>query len=246
MAVLGSLLIDDRLVGQALERIRPEDFLAPKCRMVFQAIRALFAEGKPTDAVTVRSKLGGREDDGWTQYLMELMELTPTASNIWEYASIMRAQARMSKVAELGGLLQVTQDMDKARGYIAQLNELLVDRRGIRRMDMSQMLLAFADRHSGEPVAYMTWGLPKLDAGTYTEMGDMVVLGGYPSAGKTAPGGVHGLPPGQDAPGGVLQPGDQPVQAGRPPDRQPGGDRDAHHQAQRDLGGGVGPICRLL
>ncbi|MFR6186964.1 MAG: DnaB-like helicase N-terminal domain-containing protein [Lawsonibacter sp.] len=77
VAVLGSLLIDDRLVGQALERIRPEDFLAPKCRMVFQAIRALFAEGKPTDAVTVRSKLGGREGDGWTQYLMELMELTP-------------------------------------------------------------------------------------------------------------------------------------------------------------------------
>ena len=35
VAVLGSLLIDDRLVGQALERIRPEDFLAPKCRMVF-------------------------------------------------------------------------------------------------------------------------------------------------------------------------------------------------------------------
>lgn len=88
VAVLGSLLIDDRLVGQALERIRPEDFLAPKCRMVFQAIRALFAEGKPTDAVTVRSKLGGREDDGWTQYLMELMELTPTASNIWEYPDI--------------------------------------------------------------------------------------------------------------------------------------------------------------
>ena len=79
VAVLGSLLIEPRLVGQALERIRPEDFLTPKCRMVFQAIQTLFAEGKPTDAVTVRSRLGGREGDGWTQYLMELMELTPTA-----------------------------------------------------------------------------------------------------------------------------------------------------------------------
>lgn len=144
VAVLGSLLIDDRLVGQALERIRPEDFLTPKCRMVFQAIRALFAEGKPTDAVTVRSKLGAREGDGWTQYLMELMELTPTTANIWEYASIMREQARIAKVNELGGLLQVAQDMDKARGHIAKINELLVDRRGVRRMDMSQMLLAIA------------------------------------------------------------------------------------------------------
>ena len=30
VAVLGSLLIDPSLVGQALERVRPEDFLTPK------------------------------------------------------------------------------------------------------------------------------------------------------------------------------------------------------------------------
>ncbi len=186
VAVLGALLIDPRLVGQALERIRPEDFITPKCRLVFQAIRALFAEGKPTDPVTVRSKLGGRDDDGWTQYLLELMELTPTTANVWEYASIMREQARMARVAELAGLLQVAGDSDRAREYIAQLNGLMVDRRGARRMDMDQMVLAFTDRHSGTPVEYMKWGLPKLDEGTYTEMGDMVVLGGYPSAGKTA------------------------------------------------------------
>ena len=186
VAVLGSLLIDPSLVGQALERIRPEDFLDPKCRMVFQAIKGLYAEGKPTDPVTVRGKLGGKEGDGWTEYLLELIELTPTAANLWEYAALMREQARLAKAAQLGGLLQAAQDLDKARSYIAQLNELLVERRGVRRMDMSQMLLAFTDRHSGEPVEYITWGLPKVDGGTYAEMGDMVVLGGYPSAGKTA------------------------------------------------------------
>ena len=37
----------------------------------------------------------------------------------------MREQARMAKVAELGGLLQAARDLDGARGYIAQLNELL-------------------------------------------------------------------------------------------------------------------------
>ena len=144
VAVLGSLLIEPRLVGQALERIRPEDFLTPKCRMVFQAIQALFAEGKPTDAVTVRSRLGGREGDGWTQYLMELMELTPTASNIWEYASIMRAQARKARRNELARMLMEAEDDEQEQKYMNQLNALRVDRRGIRRMDMSEMLLAFA------------------------------------------------------------------------------------------------------
>ena len=186
VAVLGSLLIQPELVGQALEKIRPEDFFTPKCRMVFQAIKSLYTEGRPTDPVTVRGRLGGKDGDSWTEYLLELMDLTPTAANVWEYASLMREQARMAKVAELGGLLQAARDLDGARSYIAQLNELLVERRGVQRMDMAQMLLTFTDRHSGTPVEYMTWGLPKIDAGTYAEMGDMVVLGGYPSAGKTA------------------------------------------------------------
>lgn len=186
VAVLGSLLIQPELVGQALEKIRPEDFLTPKCRMVFQAIKSLYTEGRPTDPVTVRGRLGGKDGDSWTEYLLELMDLTPTAANVWEYAALMREQARMAKVAELGSLLQAARDLDGARGYIAQLNELLVERRGVQRMDMAQMLLTFTDRHSGTPVEYMTWGLPKIDAGTYAEMGDMVVLGGYPSAGKTA------------------------------------------------------------
>ena len=115
VAVLGSLLIDPSLVGQALERIRPEDFLDPKCRMVFQAIRGLYTEGKPTDPVTVRGKLGGKEGDGWTEYLLELIELTPTAANLGEYAALMREQARLAKAAQLGGLLQAAQDLDKAR-----------------------------------------------------------------------------------------------------------------------------------
>ena len=186
VAVLGSLLIEPKLVGEALEQLRPEDFTTPKCRMVFEAIRSLYTEGRPTDPVTVRDKLGGRPEDAWSRYLLECMELTPTASNVWEYAALLREQARMAKVTELGGLIQTARDLDMARGYIDQLNQLLVERRGVERMDMTQALLAFTERHSGAPVEYMTWGLPKVDGGTYVEMGDMVVLGGYPSAGKTA------------------------------------------------------------
>lgn len=186
VAVLGSLLIEPKLVGEAMTKIRDEDFLTPKYRMVWQAIRALFLGGKPIDAALVRNQLGGRPEDGWTQLLLELMELTPTAANIWTYVSMMKEQARRTRAAELGALIQVHSSDEQLQEYIAQLHALMVDRRGVKRMDMSQMILNFSDRHSGEPVKYMTWGLPKVDAGTYVELGDMVVLGGYPSAGKTA------------------------------------------------------------
>lgn len=186
VAVLGSLLIEPKLVGEAITKIRDEDFLTPKYRMVWQAIRALFLAGKPIDAALVRNQLGGRPEDGWTQLLLELMDLTPTASNIWAYVSLMREQARRTHAVELGALIQAHDSEEQLWEYTAKLYDLLVDRRGVERMDMSQMILSFTDRHSGEPVEYMTWGLPKIDAGTYVEMGDMVVLGGYPSAGKTA------------------------------------------------------------
>lgn len=189
VAVLGSLLIEPRLVGEALERVRPEDFTTPRCRMVFETIRSLFAQGRPTDPVTVRDALGGRPEEGWSQYLMELMEVTPTAANVWEYAALMREQARMAQTSALAGQLQaaaVSGDKEAVQALLGQLNGLQVERRGVQRMDMAQMLLSFTERHSGEPHQYMTWGLPKVDKALFVDMGDFVVLGGYPSAGKTA------------------------------------------------------------
>ena len=46
VSVLGSLLISPELVGPVLEQVRPEDFTNPQCRLVFQAIRALFKIGR--------------------------------------------------------------------------------------------------------------------------------------------------------------------------------------------------------
>lgn len=184
VAVLGSLLISPELVGQAVERVRDEDFVSPRCRMVWQAIRGQYAEDKPVDPVTIRERLGGRPGDNWSQYLLELMDLTPTAVNVWEYVSLLREEAVRHRAAELGGMIQA--NPARLGEYLPQLEALTMERRGAERMDMGQMIQAFADRHSGTPPQYMTWGLPKLDNGLYAEMGDMVVLGGYPSAGKTA------------------------------------------------------------
>ncbi len=184
VSVLGSLLISPELVGPVLEQVRPEDFTNPQCRLVFQAIRALFTEGRRVDPTTVWDKLGGRPDEGWTQYLRELMDLTPTAANIWEYVPILREQSKQARAVELAG--RILADPNRWDEFRVQLDNLAVDRRGVERMDMSAMLLAFMDRHSGEPHQYMTWGLPKLEGGLYADMGDMVVLGGYPSTGKTA------------------------------------------------------------
>ena len=181
--LLGSLLIDDRLVPQALARVREEDFLSPVYRDVFRAIRRCYTEGTPVDPVTVLTAMGGGEE--LRGLLMQLMELTPTAAHWEAYARDARREARKARARDLAGQILESPGLEEIQGLIGQLNGLLVDRAGVERSTMEEGLLAFMARQE-RPKSYIPTGLPKLDRHLYADFGDLVVLGGYPSAGKTA------------------------------------------------------------
>ena len=181
--LLGSLLIDDRLVPQALARVREEDFLSPVYRDVFRAIRRCYADGTPVDPVTVLTAMGGGEE--LRGLLMQLMELTPTAAHWEAYARDARREARKARARDLAGQILESPGLEEIQGLIGQLNGLLVDRAGVERSTMEEGLLAFMARQE-HPKRYIPTGLPKLDRHLYADFGDLVVLGGYPSAGKTA------------------------------------------------------------
>ncbi|WP_130869208.1 replicative DNA helicase [Intestinimonas massiliensis (ex Afouda et al. 2020)] len=182
-AVLGALLIEDKLIGPVLSKVSERDFLDDTYRQIFLAIRAQFVSGRPVDPVTVRDRLGGGED--WSKLLIQIMEDTPTAANIWEYVPRMQEQARVVQGRGIAQELAEARDMEELRRGLDKLQALTVERQDVRRMNMEQMLQSFWQRHT-TPHRYMTWGLSKLDEQLFADLGDMVVLGGYPSAGKTA------------------------------------------------------------
>lgn len=182
-AVLGSMLIEPKLIGQVLGKVSERDFLDDAYRQIFLAIRAQFISGKPVDPVTVRDKLGSREE--WGKLLLQIMDDTPTAANVWEYVSRMQEQARVVQGRGIALELAEARDMEELRRGLDKLQALTVERQDVRRMNMEQMLQSFWQRHT-TPHQYMTWGLSKLDDQLFADLGDMVVLGGYPSAGKTA------------------------------------------------------------
>lgn len=182
-AVLGSLLIEPKLIGPVLGKVADRDFLDDTYRQIFQAIRAQFVSGKPVDPVTVRDRLGGGET--WSRLLLEIMEDTPTAANIWEYVPRMQEQARLFRGREIAQDLVRVSDMEELRRGLDKLQALTVERQDVGRMNMEQMLQSFWQRHT-TPHRYLTWGLSKLDQQLFADLGDMIVLGGYPSAGKTA------------------------------------------------------------
>lgn len=182
-AVLGALLIEDKLIGPVLSKVSERDFLDDVYRQVFLAIRAQFVSGKPVDPVTVRDRLGGGEE--WSKLLIQIMDDVPTAANIWEYVPRMQEQARFAQARGISLEMYEARDMEEILRGSEKIQALAVERQDVRRMNMEQMLQSFWQRHT-TPHRYMTWGLSKLDEQLFADLGDMVVLGGYPSAGKTA------------------------------------------------------------
>lgn len=185
VSVIGSMLIDERCIGPVVAQLQPDDFLSEPYRKAFLVIRKLFTAGATVDPVTVLDGLKTDSTTDWYTLIRQSMMETPTAANVKEYAAILREQARLHRIQLLGAELISTRDMDSAQGCIAKLNALQVDRPGVKITTMEQGLTAFVDRHRTK-TTYLPWGFHELDSRMYIGPGKFVIIGGYPSHGKTA------------------------------------------------------------
>ena len=101
-AVLGSILIDSRCTAQVIAALKPDDFYTELNRGIFEVIASMFNFAKPIDAVTVldEMKLQGIYNAQSSQaYLVELMNVTPTAANVMRYVEIIRDKALLRNIA---------------------------------------------------------------------------------------------------------------------------------------------------
>lgn len=187
VGVLGSMLIDPDTVPEVLSRVRGEDFAEKKYRLIFQAIQARFRAGQAIDPILVRETLGGGVDSPWTSILQGLMDVTTTAAHVDDYVDALRASVTLSNLRTLGTQLAEADRLEDAQTLLDQMRAQQVNRPNVQAMDMAEGLERFLDRHNGEDKPkYLSWGVPVLDERIFAEPGDMVVLGGYPSDGKTA------------------------------------------------------------
>ena len=108
-AVLGSILIDSRCVADVIGILRPEDFYLQQNREIYETIYTMFNFSQTIDPVTVLDKMRelGVHRDNSRDYVLQLMEITPTAANVERYANIVRDKAM------LRGLSQAATDISE-------------------------------------------------------------------------------------------------------------------------------------
>ena len=101
-AVLGSILIDSRCVADVIGLVKPEDFYLQQNREIYETIYTMFNFSQVIDPVTVLNKmkeLGVHRDDS-RDYVLQLMQITPTAANVVRYANIVRDMSMLRGLAQ--------------------------------------------------------------------------------------------------------------------------------------------------
>lgn len=179
-SVLGAVLIEPSVTAQVMAETSEGDYYGT-CLTVYRAIRKLFLAGTEIDPVSVAGALGTDYQD----FLVQLMQITPTAANVESYITICREQSRVSRIRQLAQTMAEEDKPDKIRKLLDDINGVAVDKPRYEITTMSEALKSFMDRHT-QPVRYLTWPVPQLNDRLYVELGDFVVIGGRPSAGKSA------------------------------------------------------------
>ena len=185
VSILGAILLKPDLMGEAMTQINADDFTAANCRIAWQAMCRIFREGRDVDPVLLRDALTGYA--GATELIVSAMDAAPSVSNFGYHLAAMKRQSMLLRLQDLGNLLSCASDLDEAMELLDKANDISIQRHARDRRNMSQMLKSFGQRHSAQVAPrYLQWPFQPLNKGIKVAGGKYLVIGGYPSDGKTA------------------------------------------------------------
>ncbi len=200
-AVLGSMLIDPRCVPDVIEQLRADDFYLRQNREIYETIYSMFNFSLTIDPVTVLDNMrqnGVYDENVSRNYILQLMDTTPTAANVKEYIGIMKDKTLLRRIAETAGDLSamVQQGTDTGQDVLeAAEQRIYAIRQGRANRGLtpiSTVLIDVYDRlnelaANDSPVPGLSTGLSDLDlAISGLNKSDLILLAARPGMGKTS------------------------------------------------------------
>ncbi len=200
-AVLGSMLIDPDCIKDVMDKLRPEDFYLRANRDIFETIYHMFVYSRPVDGVTVAGEMEktGVYNDNTRDYLLQLMDVTPTSANVMEYVQIVLDKSLMRQVASAAGSISaMVLDGAGDAGDMLEAAEQKVYaiRRGRSAQNMVPVSMVLEDvmAHLAELTASGGKTLPGLSTGLSAvdakinglNKSDLLLLAARPGMGKTS------------------------------------------------------------
>lgn len=200
-AALGAMLIDADCIKDVMDKLQPEDFYIQQNRDIFETIYTMFSYSRPIDGVTVAEEMqkNGTFDEGATRnYLVQLMEVTPTSANVMEYVNIIRDKSLLRGLAKAAGdiLATVQEGLGEAQATLeAAEQRIYAIRRGRSAQEMvpvAQIIKPLLDQLND--LASGKTGMPGLPSGFSAvdqkihglNKSDLILLAARPGVGKSS------------------------------------------------------------
>ena len=200
-SVLGSMLIDSRCVNDVIGMVRPDDFYLQTNRDIYETIYEMFSYSQVIDPVTVLDKMRERgvyDEQSSTKYIMQLMEITPTAANVKQYAQIVRDKSLLRSLTEAASnIIETVYDgAGSAQDMLeAAEKQIYALRRGNTNDSLEHVgtiMLKVFDRltelsEAGSEISGISTGLHDLDKSlSGLNKTDLMLLAARPGMGKTS------------------------------------------------------------
>ena len=205
-SLLGGLLIDNTAFDKVADLVSAEDFYRDDHKSIWRHVLKLLEAGKPADVVTVGESIEASEDKdraGGSAYLGALAQNTPSALNIRRYAELVRERSVQRRLAQVATEIaetalspsgkDVSQLLDEAESRIMEIGE--AGNRGTQGFEGIQPVLArvferidhLYHQDNKSDVTGVATGFTDLDEKTAGfQPGDLIIVAGRPSMGKTA------------------------------------------------------------
>jgi DnaB-like helicase N terminal domain/AAA domain len=108
-SVLGAILVKNKTLKLAVEKLKPEDFSHDRHRRIYQQMLALGEKQQAIDLVTLTDQLdrsGELESSGGPAYIAELIDGLPHITNVEHYSRIVKEKALLRSVIHVTAAIQ--------------------------------------------------------------------------------------------------------------------------------------------
>lgn len=200
-AVLGAMLLNERVIPEVLEIIDESYFYKEAHKCIFSGIVELFHNRKNIDIVTVSENLqkkGKLQDIGGIFYLTQLVENVPSVTNVTSYARIIKEKGILrALIASSFSILnmcygageEVSSILDKAERLIFEISDRRIEGGYVHIKEIIKSSIELIDNlyqrksHvTGIPTGFLDFDVKT--SGLHS--GDLIVVAGRPSMGKSA------------------------------------------------------------
>lgn len=200
-SVLGAILLENDAINKALEVLNIEDFYKEAHRKIFKRMCDLSEKNEAIDLVTITEILKKNneiESIGGVSYLASLVNIVPTASNVRYHSKIVREKAALRNLINTATEIvsqgyenrqDVDDLLDQAERMIFEISEKRIKPSFISIKEIVKDTFEMIERlyEKKELITGLPTGFMDLDEKTSgLQQGDLIVVAGRPSMGKTA------------------------------------------------------------